>query len=129
MEVSFLTATLAGVFITWAGLVASVVMFLRVPGLTRAIQIPGMPRIWFLSLITLKLWVASYLGYIAVGTIIGGVPVETRRYVNLILALLAVAQSVGVCVAIWRDQRKGSTARIPGRRPPKREDGIPDDDD
>jgi hypothetical protein len=128
MEVSFLTTTLAGVFITWSGLVASVVMFLRVPGMKRAIQIPGMPRIWFLSLISLKLWVATFLGYISVGTIVGGLPIATRRYINLVLALLAALQALGVCVAVWRDQRKGATARIPGRRPPRREGGIEDDD-
>jgi hypothetical protein len=104
MEVSFLTTTLAGVFITWAGLVASVVMFLRVPGMKWAIEIPGMPRIWFLSLITLKLWVATFLGYISVGTIVGGLPFPVRRI-----------------------QRKERGARIPGRRPPRREGGIEDD--
>lgn len=127
MEVSFLTATLAGVFITWAGLVASVVMFLRVPGMKLAIEIPGMPRIWFLSLITLKLWVATFLGYISVGTIVGGLPFPVRRYINLVLSLLAALQALGVCVAVWRDQRKERDGRIPGRRLPKREGGIPDD--
>lgn len=123
MEVSILGATIIFAAITWTGLVISVAMYLRVKGIREAIKIPGMPRIWFGSVITLKAWVAMFVGVAVASSLLGGIPHAVRGWLNLGISIMAATQAWGVVVAIWRDQRKGRAVRIPGRRPPKREGG------
>jgi hypothetical protein len=76
--------------------------------------------------VTLKGWVAAFLTYVFVGTVIGGTPVEVRRVINLLLVAGLIAQ---VCYAIatfrrWRvirGEQQQAVARRVG--------GIPDVDD
>lgn len=87
------------VFLAWVGLGLTLLQtFLLLP----AARIPGIGRILFLSLASLKLWVALFLGYILLGTATGGVPVEQRRIINMLFALYLVVQPVVVNIALWR---------------------------
>lgn len=115
MEVSLLGVIVSLAIVTWVGMVTSVVMFLRVRGIWNAVKIPGMPRIWFLSLVTLKAWVSFFVGVAVASTFLGGIPSAIRGWLNLCISIMAASQAVGVCVAVYRDQRGVGVMAIPGR--------------
>ena len=90
------------VLLAWVGLLVTLV---QTRMLMPAARVPGIGRILFLSLASLKLWVALFLGYILLGSLVGGVPREYRLYLNALFALYLVVQPVGVNVALWRWKR------------------------
>lgn len=96
----------AAVILALVGIVVTIIQGYRFFG---AVREPGAPRIWFLSLVTLKLWIAFFLGYLLLNTTPWPVPRPWRNPIVLGLAVYLVAQSVGVNIAFmrwWRRRRR-----------------------
>lgn len=61
----------------------------------------------FGSLASLKLWVAVFLLYVALGAAIGGVPRAWRVWINVTLAVTILLQAIAAAVALYRYQHGG----------------------
>lgn len=107
----------------FAAMVATLVPLWRMAPWVRR---PGIGRILFFSLLTLKVWVALVLGWFTLVLVAASVvPLRAwRNWVYLSLIAYIGVQAVGVSVALWRWRRAAKQASGVRR---VRQNGIPDD--
>lgn len=93
------------VFAATLGIVATVLDFFLLGLVVRG---PGLGRILFGALVSLKLWVAFILADFYVALISPGFVESHRQAIRLLLALYLVVQSIGSLIAIerWKRQKE-----------------------
>lgn len=87
---------------------AMVATLALIGGLTPQVRRPGIGRLIFFSLLTIKLWVALALGWFTAVLAVPGLPLRAvRDYVYLGLFVYLALQATGVFVALvrWRRRR------------------------
>lgn len=65
----------------------------------------------FWQKLTLKLWVGLLLAYILTGTVIGGFPAPARRWINLGMVALLIAQAAWESGVTYRWRRNRARGR------------------
>lgn len=99
--------TLVLIPVVWVGLLVSIVQIERI---IKTLGFGPEGRRAFRNTETLKLWVSVFIGYVGYSTYIGGLPVEARRIINLVLILALLGQVVYAIVSLRRWDTAG-TAR------------------
>lgn len=91
-----------------AAFAALFVSIIQIGSLTvLAVGKPGIGRVLFLTLVSLKLWAGAILCYFLIGVFWPGIlSRDTRGWVRLWLAVYLVVHPIGVNIAVWRWKHK-----------------------
>lgn len=76
---------------------------------------PGIGRVFFFALLSLKVWVALVLGWFTLIIAAPGLPLRgIRDWVYIGLVGYIGLQAIAVSVALWRWRRRGRVVRLGG---------------